>query len=112
MMPQDAPAGLPEYKMKTIGVESTELADYQVPTFVNSTNIWLHGQDVYVDMALLTVEQLRSLQPGSDVTVAVHDRFVMSPFVFDVFAKSVSLMHDQLKNQGLIRDATAQAPKE
>ena len=76
-VPQDEPGALPEYKIKTIGVESEDLADFQVPTFVNSIDIWLHGQDVNVDMALLTVEQLRSLQPGSEVTVAVHDRFVM-----------------------------------
>jgi len=54
MMPQDEPGALPEYKIKTIGVESEALADFQVPTFVNSIDIWLHGQDVYVDMALLT----------------------------------------------------------
>lgn len=111
-MPQDAPAGLPEYKIKTIGVESTDLADFQVPTFVNSINIWLHGQDVYLDMALLTVEQLNSLQPGSEVTVAVHDRFVMSAFVFDDFAKRVNLFREQLKNKGLIQDAIADTPKE
>ncbi|SPE35700.1 hypothetical protein SBA3_230016 [Candidatus Sulfopaludibacter sp. SbA3] len=50
--------------------------------------------------------------PGSDVTVAVHDRFVMGPLVFDAFAKRVRSMHDLLKNQGLIQDAPTQAPKE
>jgi hypothetical protein len=112
MMPQDAPAGLPGYKIKTIGAESTELADFQIPTFINSINIWFQGQDVYIDMALLTVEQLRSLEPGSEVTVAVHDRFVMSPSVFDAFAKSANQMHDQLKKQGLIQDAKAEPAKE
>jgi hypothetical protein len=112
MMPQDVQAGLPEYRIKTIGVESEELADFQVPTFVNTINIWLHGQDVYLDMALLTVEQLNSLQPGSEVTIAVHDRFVMSPFVFDDFAKRVHVMHDQLKSKGLIQNAIADTPKE
>ena len=56
-MPPETPVGLPAYKIKTIGVESTELADFQVPTFVNSIEIWAYGQDVYVDMALLTVDR-------------------------------------------------------
>jgi hypothetical protein len=111
-MAQDEQARLPECTIKTIGVESTDLADFQVPTFVNSINIWIHGHDVYLDMALLTVEQLNSLQPGSEVTVAVHDRFVMSPFVFDDFVKRANQMREQLRNRGLIQDANSDTPKE
>ena len=111
-MPEDARNGAPEFKIKMIGVESDQLADFQVPTFVNSTSIWHYGQDVYVDMALVTVEQMSSLKPGEEVTVAVHDRYAMSPAVFSQFAKRVCQVLEQLKTVGLVRDESSGASKE
>ena len=106
-MPQNPDRGVPQFTFKTVGVESEELYDFQVPVFVNSTNVWHYGQDVYLDMALLTVEQMNAiptLNPGDEVTVAVYDRFVMSPSVFDHLAKNIIRVREQLKQEGLVRD--------
>jgi hypothetical protein len=103
-MPEDAQSESPEFKIKMIGVESDQLADFQVPTFVNSTSIWHFGQDVYLDLALLTVEQMNALKPGEEVTVAVHDRYVMSPAVFRELAKQVDGALTKLKKEGLVPD--------
>jgi hypothetical protein len=111
-MPQDTESGEQPFEVKTIGVESDELADFQVPSFVNSINISQYGQDIYLDMALLTVEQLNNLKPGAKVTVAVYDRFVMSPTVFSDFAKRAAKVREQLKAEGLVRDEDVAAPKE
>jgi hypothetical protein len=111
-MPQDTERGEQPFEVKTIGVESDELADFQVPKFVNSINISQYGQDVYLDMALLTVEQLNNLKPGAKVTVAVYDRLVMSSTVFSDFAKRAGIVQEQLKAEGLVRDEDVVAPKE
>jgi hypothetical protein len=111
-MPQDLESGAQPFEVHTIGVESEELADFQVPSFVNSIKISQFGHDVYVDMALLTVEQLSNLKPGAKVTVAVYDRFVMSPAVFSDFAKRAASVRDQLKAEGLVKDEDVSAPKE
>ena len=112
-MPNDTGSGSPQFKIKTIGIESTELHDFQVATFANYVQLWRYGQDVYVDMALLTVEQMNELKPGGELTIAVHDRFVMSPLTFNDFANRVNIVREQLKAEGLIRDAPspAETPK-
>jgi hypothetical protein len=110
-MPQDVQSNLSEFKVKSIDVESEELHNFQVPTFVNFANIWRYGQDVYIDMALVTVEQLNTLKPGGEVTIAVYDRFVMSPAIFDDFSKRVNLVSEQLKAEGWVRDATIDTSK-
>ena len=103
-MSEDVQGDSPEFRVKMIGAESDQLADFQVPTFVNTASIWHFGQDVYLDMALLTVEQMNGLRPGQEVTVAVHDRYAMSPAVFNQLAKQVDRILAQLKKEGLVPD--------
>lgn len=108
-MPQEPQDGSPQFTFKIVGVESEELQDFQVPTFVNSTSVWHYGQDVYLDMALLTVEQMNALptlKSGEELTIAVYDRFVMSPTVFNDLVKKVNKVRDLLKAEGLVRDET------
>jgi len=107
-MPEEARIPVPPSKVETVDVESDKLQDFQIPTFVNCVNIWHFGSDVYVEMALLTIEQMNSYKPGGDLTVVIHDRYAMSPRVFDDFARRVSLVRGQLIAEGLIPNATAE----
>lgn len=103
-MPQDLEGGSQQFRVKTVSVESEEIHDFQVPTFVNSSNVWRHGHDVYVDMQLITVEQVGALKPGAEVTIAVYERFVMNPLALNDLAKKINLVREQLKAEGLLRD--------
>jgi len=62
-------------------------------------------------MALVTVEQLNALKPGSEITVAMLDRFVMSLLAFNDFAKRVNLLREQLRSEGFIRDEAIETPE-
>lgn len=114
-MPQEPQAGSKHLSYRIVGVDSEELQDFQVPTFVNSTGVWHFGENVYLDMALLSVEQMNALptlKEEGELTVAVYDRFVMSPSVFSDFAKKVNKVRERLKAEGLVRDETTQKAEE
>lgn len=79
-MPEDAQTGPPGLKVRVVDIEADEIRNFQVPAFVNYVNVWRLGSDVYVDMGLVTVEDLGALKPDiGQATVAIYDRFVMSP---------------------------------
>lgn len=102
--PQGAP---PEFKVRAVDTDNQEeFENFQIPTFTNYLGIWRHGQDVYLDVGLLTVEQLNTLtsKTGSEVTVAMHGRFVMSPGAFNDFITRAKILCEQLKAEGLTGD--------
>jgi len=110
-MPENAQSGPPEFKIKVVDIEADEIRDFQVPSFVNYVNVWRYGNDVYLDMGLLTVEELGVLKPGTEVTAAMYDRFVMSPLTFEDLVRRMTLLREQFKSEGLIRDGAIDAPK-
>ncbi|MGD0361430.1 MAG: hypothetical protein ABSC93_11200 [Bryobacteraceae bacterium] len=111
-MPEDAQTGPPGLKVRVVDIEADEIRNFQVPTFVNYVNVWRLGSDVYVDMGLVTVEDLGALKPDiGQATVAIYDRFVMSPATFDELAGRMTLLRGQLKAEGLIRDGAIETPK-
>ena len=111
LMPENVQGGTPEFKIKVIDIEADDVKNFQVPSFVNYVNVWRFGNDVYVDMGLVTVEELGALKPGAEVTAAMYDRFVMSPMTFDDLVGRMTLLREQLKSERLIRDATTETPK-
>lgn len=110
-MPENVQSGTPEFKVKIVDIEEDEIRNFQVPSFVNYVNVWRFGNDVYVDMGLVTVEQLGISKPDKEATVAMYGRFAMSPMTFDEVVGRMTLLREQLKSEGLIRDgATPKAP--
>jgi hypothetical protein len=109
-MPEDAQSGPAEIKIRIVDIEDDEVRNFQVPSFVNYVNVWRLSNDVYVDMGLVTVEQL-GLKPGTDPTVAVYGRFAMSPTTFDELVGRMNQLREQLRSQGLIRDGITETPK-
>jgi hypothetical protein len=57
--------GTPEIKIEIVDIEEDPIRNYQVPSIVNYVNVWRFGNDVYVDMGLVTVEQRSLLKPSS-----------------------------------------------
>lgn len=110
-MPENVQSGPPDIKIKIVDIEDDEVRNFQVPSFVHYVNVWRLGNDVYVDMGLVTVEQLGGLQPGTDATVAMYSRFAMSPTTFDELVGRMNQLREQLRSEGLIRDGTAETPK-
>jgi hypothetical protein len=111
LMPENTQVGTPELKIKVVDIEADEVKDFQVPSFVNYVNVWRFGNDVYVDMGLVSVEELGAWKPGVELTAAMYDRFVMSPMTFDDLVGRMTLLREQLKSEGLIRNATIETPK-
>lgn len=95
----------PKHQVNTVDIESENLKDFQIPSFVNITNIWWFGQDIYMDMALLTVEQMLSMASETETDLAVYDRYVMSIATFDNLVQRMNGLREQLKSAGLIVDA-------
>jgi hypothetical protein len=110
-MTENAQSGPPEFKIKIVDIEEDEIRDFQVPSFVNYVNVWRFGNDVYVDMGLVTVEQLGVLKPDKEATVAMYGRFVMSPITFDDVVGRMTSLRELLKSEGLIRDGTVETPR-
>lgn len=110
-MQENTQSASPEFKVKVVDIEAEEIQNFQVPSFVNYVNVWRFGNDVYIDMGLVTAEKLRDLKPGAEVTAAMYDRFVMSPMAFDDLVGRMILLREQLKSEGLIRDGTSEAPQ-
>lgn len=109
-MQEDASKGPAELKIKIVDIEDDQVKNFQVPSFVNYANVFHVGTDVYLDMGLVTAEQLALLKAGMDATVAIYDRFAMNPSVFDEMVERMVLLRDQLKAKGLIRNAAADQP--
>lgn len=110
-MPEDAQSGSSEFKINVVDIEADEVKSVQVPSFVNYVNVSRFGNDVYLDMGLVTVEQLNALKPVNEVTAAMYDRFVMSPTTFDEPFERMTLLRSQLRSEGLIRDGANEPPK-
>jgi len=104
-------SGPPEFKIKIVDIEEDEIRNFQVPSFVNYVNVWRFGNDVYVDMGLVTVEQLGVLKPDKEAIVAMYGRFAMSPTTFDELVGRMNQLREQLRLEGLIRDAITETPK-
>jgi hypothetical protein len=111
VMPENAQSGPPEFKLKIVDIEEDEIRNFQVPSFVNYVNVWRFGNDVYVDMGLVTVEQLGVLKPDKEAIVAMYGRFAMSPTTFDELVGRMNQLREQLRLEGLIRDAITETPK-
>jgi hypothetical protein len=112
-MPEDAHDKPPQVKIKGIDIGADEVQDFQVPSFVNYVYAWQYGNDLYVDMGLLTIEQMDAFKPGggSEVKVAMYNRFVMSAITFEDLYRRMNLVRERLRSQGLVRDEVAEAPK-
>ncbi len=101
----EEPNDTQRYKINLVDAENEEaFQNFQFPVFTNYLNLWHYGHDVYLDVALLPIEQLNALAPGAEVTIALHDRYVMSPLVFGEFFKQANRVYEKLRSEGLIRD--------
>jgi hypothetical protein len=112
-MPEDAHDKPPQVKIKGIDIDADELQDFQVPSFVNYVYAWQYGHDLYIDMGLLTIEQMDAFKPGdgSEVKVAIYNRFVMSPVTFEDLFRRMGLVREQLKSQGLVGNEATETLK-
>lgn len=89
--------------IRTVDVEAEEIQNFQVPAYVNFVNVPQFRADVFIDMGLITIEQMTAsrLDAGSDVKVAMYDRFVMSLTTFDEMLTQMTRLRDHLKSQGI-----------
>jgi hypothetical protein len=96
---------IPQHRVKPIDIEDEDqLKRFQVPSFVNSTSAWWFGQDIYIDMALLTVDEMLAMPSKTEVNVAIYGRYAMSIATFDSFFQRLNELREQLKIVGLIRN--------
>jgi len=104
-MPEDT-QDKPQVTIKGVDIKADEFQDFQVPSFVNYVYLSNHGNDVYIDLGLITIEQMAAFKPGerAEVKVAMRNRFVMSPVTFEDLYKRMDLVREQLKSQGLVRE--------
>jgi len=101
-MAEGPQVGSSELKLKIVDIDADVVQNFQVPSYVNYVNVWHHRNDVFVDMGLVTIEQLAAFTSGteSEATVAIYDRFVMNPTTFEELFTRMNLLREQLRSQG------------
>jgi hypothetical protein len=109
-MPEEA-QDKQQVKIKGVDIKKAEIQDFEVPSFVNYAYVWHYGGDLYIDLGLLTVEQMAAFKPGqgAEVKVAMRDRYVMSPITFEDLYKRMNLVREDLKSKGLLREENTEA---
>ncbi len=59
-MPEEA-QDKQQVNIKGVDIKKAEIQDFEVPSFVNYAYVWHYGGDLYIDLGLLTVEQMAAL---------------------------------------------------
>src|SRR5579863_1132207 len=70
-MPEDT-QDKPQVTIKGVDIKADEIQDFQVPSFVNYVYLSNHGYDVYIDLGLITIEQMAAFKPGERAEVKVE----------------------------------------
>ncbi len=93
-------------EVNPIDIASDRLEAYQVPSFVNHVNLWWFGQDIYIDLAVWTVEQMLAMKdPAAKVDIGIYDRYVMSIATVETLRSRLNTLYSQLVAAGLLKDA-------